>query len=294
MLYLLFGICSSICFGISNAYWKKAIQRIEFPYLVFYRGLIVVFVLGISWAYLLIFPIKETTLINYNIDATHFLASVLLCFFSSLGLVYYLRSIEYTPISLVTPISAVNFFSILTAIFILGEKFKYIHFYAILLSITGILLALSINFRTFKLAWNKGATYAVMASFFWGISYTLFKFTVAWLGVIPFSFLLEFCVSVTAMVWHYRVKKSWDLYTKLCKDQLIHYLILAILLLGGTLFYNLALQHLSMLTLNIIGPLQTVITIGMGIFFYKEHLTIRQFIGILLILSAVSLVSFLG
>jgi drug/metabolite transporter (DMT)-like permease len=74
----------------------------------------------------------------------------------------------------------------------------------------------------------------------------------------------------------------------LSQAQLKHYGILAVLLIGGTLFFNLAIQQVSVLSLNLIGNFQFVVSILLGMLIYREKLTPRQFMGIALILLAIA------
>jgi drug/metabolite transporter (DMT)-like permease len=57
---------------------------------------------------------------------------------------------------------------------------------------------------------------------------------------------------------------------------------------GGTLFFNLAIQQVSVLSLNILGNFQFVVSIVLGMLIYREKLTPRQFMGIALILLAIT------
>ena len=66
-----------------------------------------------------------------------------------------------------------------------------------------------------------------------------------------------------------------------------HYIVLALLLIGGTLFFNLAIQKLSVFNLNIIGNLQFIVSVLLSILVYKENLSFIQKIGLLTILFSV-------
>ena len=72
-----------------------------------------------------------------------------------------------------------------------------------------------------------------------------------------------------------------------------HYFILAALLVGGTLFFNLAIQQIPVLVINIFGNFTLVVSISAGIIFYKEKLTAKQAAGVILVVISIAIVQFL-
>jgi drug/metabolite transporter (DMT)-like permease len=182
----------------------------------------------------------------------------------------------------------VNIFGILTTVFIVGERFYLIYVLAFSLAITGILLAQKINWKVYVFQWNKGSTYALLASLFWGITYPLFKFVSPKIGALPLSFILEISVTLMALIWAISDKKKNYSKPIFEKVQLRHYLMLALLLIGGTMFFNLAIQNLSVFKLNLVGNFQFIVSIFLAITFYKERLSTQQISGILLIFCSIA------
>ncbi len=290
---MFFALLSAFFFGVSNSYWKIAEKEIELPYLIFFRGLIVVIVLAFTWFFLAMFPISQIDLICFDIPFYNLAITALLCFFSSFGLVFFLQSLKYSPVSILAPISSVNIFGILTAVIFLKEVFLNVYYISVLFSIVGLLFLLKKrNFEGIALGWNKGATYSLIASFFWGVSYALFKQFISMLGVIPFAFVLEFSVLIISFLWIVRSKKIFYLRNQFIKKHIKHYLVLSVLLLGGTLFYNLALLNNTALEMNLINPVQVVVTIFAGLIILKEKLFLNQIIGIFLIVCSLLVIAF--
>lgn len=294
MLPYIFGLISAFCFGISNAYWKTAVKSNSFSNIVFFRGIIATLCFAITW--LILSNSNNNTSLTINAGATflQYIKTVLLCLVCSLGLVFYLLSLNYSPVSISVPLSSINIFSILTAVLILGETFKTIYFLSFAVAFFGILLSQSFQFDKKGIQWNKGATFALLASLFWGTTYALFKFSALWLGAIPLAFLLECCVTITALVWMLfsksgSIKKNEQLSVKNIK----HYFILAGLLFGGTLFFNLAIQQIPVLVINILGNFTLVVSISAGLLFYKEKLTVKQIAGISLVVISIAIVQFI-
>ena len=294
MLPYLFGLISAFCFGISNVYWKTAVKSNSFSNIVFFRGIIATLCFAITW--FILSNSNNNTSLTINAGATflQYIKTVLLCLVCSLGLVFYLLSLNYSPVSISVPLSSINIFSILTAVLILGETFKGIYFLSFSVAFCGILLSQSFKFDKKGIQWNKGATFALLASLVWGTTYALFKFAASWLGAIPLAFILECCVTITALVWirfskSGSIKKNGQLSVKNIK----HYFILAALLVGGTLFFNLAIQQIPVLVINIFGNFTLVVSISAGIIFYKEKLTAKQAAGVILVVISIAIVQFL-
>ncbi len=291
MLPYLFGLISAFCFGISNAYWKTAGKSNSFSTIVFFRGAIATTCFALTWFILSNCNYNSTLTINSGATFLLYLKTMLICLVCSLGLVFYLLSLNYSPVSISVPLSSINIFSILTAVFILGETFKAIYFLSFAVAFCGILLSQNFQFSKTGLVWNKGVIFALLASLFWGTTYALFKFAASWLGAIPLAFLLECCVTITALIWMlYSKNSSFLSKEQLQKKSIKHYLILAALLVGGTLFFNLAIQQIPVLVINIMGNFTLVISITAGLLLYKEKLSVRQIIGISLILFSILIV----
>lgn len=291
---LLFGIISTTCFGISNVYWKKAVVNNDFSRIVFYRGLLTVSLLGLLWFLMQSTGSTQALFIKQETARlTDVLLMIALCMVSSLGLVFYLLSLQYAPVSISVPLSSVNVFTILTAVLVLGEVFKPIYYFSFLLAGTGVWLINRRNNQAIN-GWNRGAAYAILASFFWGITYALFKFPAMWMGAVPSAFTLESCVMLTAFIWNrFAAPVNYSIFAPVTLTQTKHYLILALLLIGGTLFYNLAVQLKDVLLLNIVGNLSLVISVVLGVVWQKEKLTVLQLAGLVLILCSLIVVQLL-
>ena len=287
----IFAIISSIGFGISNAYWKKAHADVSFPTMVFYRGLLGASFLGITWMLCSYYDVQVLDIGKHTAPFSEYVKAWFLCVFCSLGLVSFLQSLKYSSVSVTVPISSVNLFNILTAVFVLHEAFKNIYFLSFPLAALGVII---INVKKGeKSVWNKGAAYAILATFFWGISYALFKFTIQAIGPLALSFILEFAVTFTAFCWMF-LSNNKPKKEDLAKENVRHYIVLASLLIINSIFFNLALQGLSVLTFNLLTYLQTVVSIALGIIMFKEKLSTRQYIGIACIVCSILLTQLYG
>lgn len=286
---ILYGVISAVSFGVSNSYWKNASQDVPYPILVVFRGILASLLLGILWFLIYKYDYDLFGIVNPHATILDYSRAVIICLVCSLGLIFFLSSLRHQALSITVPLTSVNVFNILTVVFIVGEPFKLAYYFAFPIAIVGVLFTQSFQFKSGALEWkwNRGATYALLATFFWGITYPLFKFVSPAIGAIPLSFILEACVTLAAIIWAlFRFREiSYSSFFR--KVNLKHYGVLAGLLIGGTLFFNLAIQGLPVLYLGLIGNLQIVIPIIIGYYFYKEHITSRQFAGVLLIIASV-------
>jgi drug/metabolite transporter (DMT)-like permease len=289
LIYYLFGLISTVFFGISNSYWLKANKQISFPALVFFRGIIVCTLLGILWVVLNLTGFQNKSFLNENASINEFLITILLCIICSLGLISYLKSLNYSKVSISVPISSINIFGILTAVFVLKEPFKDVYYISFALGAVGVLLTQSFTFTKFE--WNKGATYSLLAAFFWGTTYTLFKYASNWLGVIPLSFILESSVLFSSFIWLKLTDKNYLKSNLVYKfENIKHYFILAILLFGGSLFYNLSIQKTPVLIINLFGYCTIIVSIFSGIVLFKEKISSKQILGIAFLFAALMIV----
>jgi len=229
MLHVLFGIVSALSFGVSNVYWKSAAKDVDYPYLVLFRGIIASLFFGLLWAILAFSKTDVTGLINVSASLGDFFGTSALCLVCALGLVFFLKSMKYASVSITVALSSVNIVGILSTVFIVGEQFSLIYVFSFSLAILGILFSQKFNFKNLSMQWNKGATFALLASFFWGVTYPLFKFASPAVGALPLSFILETAVTLTALVWITTSRDKITVTQLLHKKLLKHYGILALL-----------------------------------------------------------------
>ena len=124
--------------------------------------------------------------------------SPVLYIFNIFGLLFFLRGIQKAPVSIVVPVSALKVFTILTAVFVVGEVWKMPYLYAFVLSTGGLLfLYLEGSAQASSTEQKTGVLYGLASSFFWGSSYALYTYPIQWWGPLGFSFVIE----TTAMLF---------------------------------------------------------------------------------------------
>lgn len=289
LIGLLYALISALCFGISNAWWKKAVAGDDFSRIVFYRGLLAVSLFGLCWLLLHNSGVSPLLVRTETAPLSAWLLAVLLCIGCSFGLLFYLSSLRYAPVSIAVPLSSVNVFSILTAVFILRENFRPVYYLCFLLAGSGAWL-LSKNTNRSDTGGYQGYLYAVLAALFWGTTYALFWYPARWLGAIPLAFLLETCVVLLALVWNLiQAPTDMKIYRRPSITSFGHYAFLSFLLVGGTLFFNLAIQLTDVLLLNLTGNFSLITSVLLGWWLLRERIGRRTWAGIGLLLASLLL-----
>ena len=117
-----------------------------------------------------IFNFLPTILLSTDIvSISTYIYAILLSIFSGIGLYFFVKSIQTDKISVVVPLSSINVFSVLTAVFILNETWKNEYLVQIGLVVFGALLIYSSSKRDNKISSNKNIILtSILAAFFWG------------------------------------------------------------------------------------------------------------------------------
>ena len=241
---LVLGVLSMLCYGISNVYWKFASNDEDYTYLVIFRGLLASLLLGIFSFLCNHYNLKYFTAIESTPSLVDYFLCICLCLICSLGLIFFLSSLRYQQLSVTIPLTAINIFNILTTVFVLHESGRKIYFVSFPLTVIGVLCIHIFRFNKTSTKWNSGVIYALLASFFWGVTYPFFKYFSNKIGAIPLSFISETCVTFSACIWLFFSKpKLKPIKEIVVLKKLKHYFILTMLLLGGTVFLRSRCKH---------------------------------------------------
>ena len=285
-------IISSLFFGFSNAFWKRATANLPFFIIIFWRGLITSTIFGALWLieiYTGIFSPYIGQAKAFTVEQLIF--TLLLCLMSGFGLYFFVKSMQAGVVNLIAPLSSLNIFGLLTATFVLGEPWKSSYWLPIAMMTLGLLLIFFAK-HTLKQSrlQKKAMFYGLLAAMIWGFDYSLFKIPIKWMGVLPFSFLLE--ISITLFSFCLVIKNSLGLKPYFVdKKNFKNTIILAICLLGGSLFMHMAYLSTSIAQINFYAQTQLMFTLIFGAILYQEKLVARQWLGILLLLVAIWLIA---
>ncbi len=292
MTSFIYPLISATCFGISNAYWRK-IEKAGFSYeeAIFYRGFIGVILLSALWLCLqytgdlssLVYVSNQITF------GTNWLQTILVCIVCSMGLVCFVPSLRYRIVAVAVSLSSINVFGILTALVFFGEAFLFKHFISLLIGAIGILLiALKSHDTTKGVSFNiRSVILPLLAAFFWGIGYTLFKIPLQWMGALSLGVIIELVVWMVSVFLLF--KNGYTPFKRL-KEALTatpHFYVAGSLLVCGSLFINTAIAHLTIVEVNIFSMVCFPVTILAAFLFHAEKPTLKEWMGILLIISSI-------
>lgn len=286
MLGFLYILCSSAFYGFSNAYWKKAIQGVPYLQVIFCRGLYTTSFFGLCYWADLQWDIFSPWLGERPVfTAGELTLSIGLCVFSFFGLYFFVRSLKTEAVSLVSPISSINLFGMLTAVLFLGDTWGFAYSMATLCVLGGVFLLFQSDWHFSSISsFMKALGGSILASFFWGVSYALFKYPVAWLGVIPFSFLLELCVTLCVGVFLLFQKQKWQQIPQ------APIRILAFCIILGSVFLNIGYQTASVTQIIFVSKSQLILTLVFGQILYREKVKPLKLLGIALLILSIYLV----
>jgi len=284
IVYVLIG---ALCFAISNAYWKKVTATIPYQIGMFYRGIFATLIFAILY-----FGFRQADFFKYwvvrdiALDKA-FILSIALSVFNIFGLVFFLQGIQKAPVSVVVPVSSLKIFTIITAVFIMGEVWHSNYLIAFILSTIGLFL---LYFKRDEVqqanTFKKGIVFGIASSFFWGSSFALYKFPIGWWGPLGFSLIIE---SVAMLFGLVLVIKDGLLNQLTSYLKLIHikaYLILGALLVIGGLAINMSYGYLPVVVINILIIGSQIISVLIGYFIYKERLSTKQWLGLAMIIAS--------
>jgi drug/metabolite transporter (DMT)-like permease len=254
---------------------------------MFYRGIFATIIFAILY-----FGFRQADFFKYWVVRDividqEFILSIALSVFNIFGLVFFLQGLQKAPVSVVVPVSSLKLFTILTAVFVVGEVWKGNYLIAFILSTVGLFL---LYYKRGEIhnakEFEKGMLYGLASSFFWGSSYALYKFPIAWWGPLGFSLIIESVAMLFGLVLVVKDGLSNQLVSYLKGIHLKAYLILGALLVIGGLAINMSYGYLPVVVINILIIGSQIISVLIGYFIYKERLSIKQWIGLALIIAS--------
>mgnify|MGYP000055641785 CR=1 FL=1 len=289
IIYVLIG---ALCFAISNAYWKKVTATIPYQIGMFYRGIFATIIFSILY-----FGFRQADFFKYWVVRDiamdkEFILSIALSVFNIFGLVFFLQGIQKAPVSIVVPVSALKVFTILTAVFIVGEAWKMPYLYAFVLSTGGLLfLYLEGSANASSSEQKTGVLYGLASSFFWGSSYALYTYPIQWWGPLGFSFVIETTAMLFGLVLIIRDGLLSSLHQYIKATHIQTYIVQGILLVTGGLAINISYQYLPIMVINILIISSQLLSVLIGYFFFKERLSPKQWLGLAFIIISFFIVA---
>ena len=288
---IILKIISSTFYLFSGIIWKRVIRKNINYHLIFYRS-----IFSIASTLLSILAFQKFNSVNYSIQdfkngtILDWLFTILLCFFSFFGLYYYTNALKIGRFGFVTPfVSTASIFSFLTALLLFNEEVSIYNLSAFGLLTFGILYHQKQQLKDFKL--NKEILLSLLCAFFWGVSFVLYLIPIKKFGVLNFSLILEVCVFFSAMgILIFKEKKLAP--RLLSKKSMKLSVIIGLLVTGGNITAHYALENMPIIVNIVVALIFEAIMITVGFKIFKEQFQIKDWVLILIITLATTLVLF--
>ena len=280
----LFAFLSVICFGVSNCLWVFPQKHLPFLTVICLRSGLTSVLFGL-FVYL-----RCNWTVNRFAHAPAFAyeQAIVISLLSAFGLLLYVFSLRFTAVNIAVPVSSISaFFGILTAVFFLHEMFTT-KIAAVFLIITFGVVLLDNKDSQKKFIFSNGVWLNLGAAVFWGVTFALFYIPVKKLGALRFSFVLEstvFALSSVTTLWLHQWK---TIPRSMFFIQLKWIMPLAILGVGGVLFYNLSLQFIPVVFVSLIGCLVPGISVLVSAVWLGEKITFRKLTGIVILTAGIA------
>jgi drug/metabolite transporter (DMT)-like permease len=133
---------------------------------------------------------------------------------------------------------------------------------------------------------KQGLLFGLASSFFWGSSYALYKFPISWWGPLGFSFIIETTAMLFGLVLVVRDGLLRKLFNYVQAVHIQTYIVQGILLVTGGLAINISYQYLPIMVINILIISSQLLSVLLGFMFFKERLSMKQWIGLILIVAS--------
>ena len=288
---IILKIISSTFYLFSGIIWKRVIRKNINYHLIFYRS-----IFSIASTLLAILAFQKFNSVNYSIQdfkngtILDWLFTILLCFFSFFGLYYYTNALKIGRFGFVTPfVSTASIFSFLTALLLFNEEVSIYNLSAFGLLTFGILYHQKQQLKDFKL--NKEILLSLLCAFFWGVSFVLYLIPIKKFGVLNFSLILEVCVFFTSMgILIFKEKRIVP--RLLSKRSMKFSVIIGVLVTGGNITAHYALENMPIIVNIVVALIFEAIMITVGFKIFKEQFQIKDWVLILIITLATTLVLF--
>ena len=277
------GLISMLGWGIADFFAAKSSRSIGALRTLFFSQLIGLFIISSYFIFAGELP---------EIGAREIIITLLLSLIYVVSFVFFYKSLEIGPISVVSPIAAsYGMVAVILSVLFLNEDLSSRQIGGIILVILGIILA-STNLKEVfseKIKLSKGIIFAFFVMIGWGIFYTFLTILVdewSWFftALLVRIFLLLFLIFYLLFL-----KQPFSFKPK----SNIIFLILGIGIFEviATLSYNIGIERELTAIVAPISATFPLITIILAGIFLKERLILNQYFGIAFVISGLVLLA---
>lgn len=278
-------IISTFSFGMSNALWRKPIDKLVVEEAIIYRTIFTIF-----YFVVLLFALKQPELHTspkaFGINI--WLFCILVSCTSYFGLFFFNKALKQTTTGLTAIVTTSSYiFSQFTAFVLLGETMHT----SFLLPFALFVLALIISdYKSLKsIRASKGVAYGLLAAIFWGLSLPLLSIPANKIGYVKTGLILELSVMFMSLISLYFVRKGSLCFTRFKKDWPF-FVLLGLFAGSGVLFNNLSYTKIPVHIAASISSSTHLVTIIAAWVLFKEKLKPQHYAAALIVFGAIILV----
>lgn len=223
-----------------------------------------------------------------------FLLNLLLALFFIGGTIIYYEALKLENRSLTGTIAlAFPFFTVILSIFLLGEKVDLIHLFAIFITFVGLILCI-LDFKEIsdgKKIVSKGIIFALIASISWGIYFAFVKLLVAKVGWFWPNYIVFLLFPL--MFLFMKIKKI-ELKFPTANNVFWPLIISVILVRIAEYSYNFAITKGQITVVAPIAGANPTLFVILAFLFLKDPIRKQQIFGIIITLTGIIFLSFVG
>ena len=283
-LSVLFGLLSMVFYALANAYSKNLSQQLGAPLTIFLRCFTIVVILGFA------------TALNYSgyVSWQYVIIAVILGILGYLPLLAFTHGIKNSPIGIMAPIAgtAPLVTVILSTLFLSVVLTPFQWFAILLVLIANVAISVDLkSWQNFKfIQTSNGIPLALAAAIGWGMFFFFLVPVTDKLGPWLSAFLVELGVAIAAGI-HLKITSQKINYRKAFSWPVISN---GIFIAIGTLAFTIGISYYNVGIVVTLGQSSALITILLGVWIYKEHLTLKERVLSLIMIIGVALLTFSG
>ena len=287
-LSIITGLIPMFAWGIADFLQSIALKKLTTAQVMFVSNLFFV---------LLILPFAF--FVDLHIQLNSLIVVLISSLFMSAGMILFFESMKIGEVSIVSPISAsYPIVTVLLLIILLGYKLSIITLIAILIMMLGIALASTDLKKIRHLHTVKGVREAVLALLFFGIYFFLLellssdvKFIFYFTAMDPYTLFFYTSLFNGLVLVCYGFLKKGKLDIKHAKSVVVYMFSAEVMYIIAWLALTYGFTFGDSAIITVVSSLFPSITILLALIFFKEKLVKNQYLGILLILLGLFLVS---
>ena len=270
-------VVSSIFYLCSGLLWKKIIPNHVNYHLIYYRTLFSILFSIITIFIFNFFDFKYNAInLMYEVNLSTWLVTIGICFFSFYGLYYFTNALKHGRYSIVTTfVSSAAVFSFITALIIYNEDISISSLLAFFILIIGLIYHQINHIKFFK--FSKEIFFAILCSFFWGVSFSLYPIPIKKFGIFNFSLILELCVLFSCIyLLLLKEKKLFPSKIKISETKACFFIGACVA--GGSICANFSLEAMPIYLNIIVSIIFEAIVLILGFKIFKEKLLIKDWV----------------